>query len=186
MNTKKLSEDELVALLKGNDPKGLHFLYDNYSGPLFGVILRIVGSQEMAEDILQDSFVKIWKKISSYDKSKGRLYTWIVNISRNTAIDSLRVKDYDFKSKNQRLDNSVRSINRQYNVSTKIDTIGLKAVVEKMEPGSKSIIDKLYFEGFTHEEAARELNMPVGTLKTKLHNAIRQLRSIYIEEPVIK
>ena len=186
MNTKKFSEDELVALLKSDDPKGLNFLYDNYSGPLFGVILRIVGSQDMAEDILQDSFVKIWRKISSYDKSKGRLYTWIVNISRNTAIDSLRIKDYDLKSKNQRLDNSVRSINRQYNVSTKIDTIGLKAVVEKMEPGSKLIIDKLYFEGFTHEEAAKELNMPVGTLKTKLHSAIRQLRSIYIEEPVIK
>ncbi len=185
MNTRKFTEEELVASLKNGDQNALGFLYHNYSSALFGAITRIVESQENAEDVLQEAFVKIWKNISSYDKSKGKLYTWLINIARNTAIDSLRVKGYKMKNQIQSLDNSVRSINKQYSTTIHPDHIGLKTLVSKMKPEYKQLIDKLYFEGYTQEEVAKEFNIPLGTVKTRIRAAISQLREIFIEKEII-
>jgi len=175
---KVYSEEELVTALKKGDQEAMAVLYDNYSAALLGVIFRIVDSSEAAEDILQEVFIKIWKNISSYDRSKGKLFTWLINIARNAAIDSMRVKDYAIKSKIQSIDNSVRSINRQYNVSTQVDHIGLKTLVDKLKPEYKVLVDKLYFEGYTQEEAAEELGIPLGTVKTRIRAAINHLREV--------
>lgn len=99
---------------------------------------------------------------------------------------SLRVKGYKAKSKIQSLDNSVRSINKQYSSSIHPDHIGLKTLVSKMKPEHRQLIDKLYFEGYTQEEAAEELNIPLGTVKTRIRAAISQLREFFIEKEVIK
>ena len=182
----KYTEEELVVSLKSGDQTALGFLYDNYSAALFGVILRIVESQENAEDVLQEVFVKIWRNIASYDKSKGKLYTWLINIARNSAIDSLRVKDHKLKSQIRNIDNSVNSINKQYTTAQHPDHIGLKTLVDKMKPEYKQLIDKLYFEGYTQEEAAKELNIPLGTVKTRIRSAISQLREVFIGEQALK
>ncbi|HSY76072.1 MAG TPA: sigma-70 family RNA polymerase sigma factor [Bacteroidia bacterium] len=173
-----ITEEELVASLKSGDSGSLSVLYDNYSAALLGVIFRMVDDKEAAEDILQEVFIKVWKKISSYDRTKGKLFTWLINIARNAAIDSMRVKDYNVKSKIRSIDNSVRSINKQYNVSTQVDHIGLKNIVDKLKPEYKILIDKLYFEGYTQEEAAEELGIPLGTVKTRVRAAINHLREI--------
>jgi RNA polymerase sigma-70 factor, ECF subfamily len=186
LDNKKFTEEELIASLRNGDQKALGFLYDNYSAALFGVIMRIVESQENAEDVLQEVFVKVWKNIASYDKSKGKLYTWLINIARNTAIDSLRAKGYKAKSQIQSLDNSVHSINKQYTTTIQPDHIGLKTLVDKMKPEYKTLIDKLYFEGYTQEEVAEELNIPLGTVKTRIRAAINQLRDIFIEKEALK
>lgn len=178
MPSKVFSEEELVTALKKGDQEAMAVLYDNYSAALLGVIFRIVDNNEAAEDILQEVFIKIWKNISSYDRSKGKLFTWLINIARNAAIDSMRVKDYAIKSKIQSIDNSVRSINRQYNVSTQVDHIGLKTLVDKLKPEYKVLVDKLYFEGYTQEEAAEELGIPLGTVKTRIRAAINHLREV--------
>lgn len=192
MGTTKYTEEELVTALKNGEQSALSFLYDNYSAALFGVIMRIVESQppspsdkENAEDILQDVFIKIWRNISSYDKSKGKLYTWLINIARNTAIDSLRAKGHAFKNKIQSIDNSVRSINKQYTTTIHPDHIGLKSLVGKMKPEYQQLIDKLYFEGYTQEEAAEELKIPLGTVKTRARSAINQLREYFKEKDAI-
>jgi len=172
------TEEELVTSLKNGEQTALAVLYDNYSAAMLGVIYRITDDKEEAEDILQEVFVKIWQKISQYDRSKGKLFTWLINIARNAAIDSTRVKGYNERNKIQSLDNSVRSINKQYNVSTQVDHIGLRTMVEKMKPEFRVLIDKLYFEGYTQEEAAEELNMPLGTVKTRIRAAITELRGL--------
>jgi RNA polymerase sigma-70 factor (ECF subfamily) len=173
-----IKEEELVALLKSGDAKAMEILYDNYSAALSGIIYRIVEDKETAEDVLQEVFVKIWKNIAGYDRGRGRLFTWLVNIARNAAIDSMRVKDYNIKKQNRSIDNSVRSINRQHSVSTPIDHIGLKGIVDKLKPEYKILVDKLYFEGYTQEEAAEELNIPLGTVKTRIRAAINHLREM--------
>ena len=91
MPEKKYSEEELVNLLKQNNKAAFSYLYDHYSGALFGIILKIVNQdEETSEDVLQDVFIKIWKKIATYDSTKGTLFTWMLNIARNTAIDKVR------------------------------------------------------------------------------------------------
>jgi RNA polymerase sigma-70 factor (ECF subfamily) len=173
-----ISEEELVASLKAGDQAVMAVLYDNYSAALLGVINRILESRENSEDVLQEVFVKIWKNIALYDRAKGKLFTWLINIARNAAIDSLRVKGHSFKNKIQSIDNSVRSINRQHSVSTPVDHIGLKNIIDTLKPDYKILIDKLYFEGYTHEEASEELGIPLGTVKTRIRAAINQLRGI--------
>ena len=178
----KINEEELVTSLQKGEQSALSILYANYSPALFGVIIRIVDSQENAEDVLQEVFVKIWKNINSYNPTKGKLYTWLLNIARNAAIDSLRLKDHKIKSQIRNIDNSVNTVNKQYRVSTQPDHIGLKTLVEKMKPEYKLLIDKLYFEGYTQDEAAKELNIPLGTVKTRIRAAINQLREVFIEK----
>jgi RNA polymerase sigma-70 factor (ECF subfamily) len=87
-------EHELVALLKAKDNQAFSYLYDNYAGALCGIVKQIVGDMELANDVMQEVFVSIWRKIDTYDASKGRLFTWMLNIARNAAIDKTRSKNY--------------------------------------------------------------------------------------------
>lgn len=151
-------------------------LYDMYSASLFGVISRIVVETEIAEDILQETFVKIWHSFSSYSADKGRLFTWMVNIARNLAIDKVRSKDYKNQNKNQDIDNNVTTIDEQRNSVYKPELLGVRELVETLKPEQKSILDLVYFKGYTHVEAADELGVPLGTIKTRLRMAVQQLR----------
>ncbi|RZK41311.1 MAG: sigma-70 family RNA polymerase sigma factor [Pedobacter sp.] len=171
-----LSEDELVNALKKQDTIAIKALYDMYSGALLGVISRIVNQTEAAEDLLQETFVKIWNSAGSYDPSKGRLFTWMMNVARNLSIDKLRSKDFKNANKNQDIENTVDFIDEQKKISFNSDTLGIKELVTKLKPEFKSVLDMVYFKGYTHVEAAEELNLPLGTVKTRVRMAILELR----------
>ena len=176
--TKKisLSEEDLVNALKRQDTIAIKALYDMYSGALLGVISRIVIQTEVAEDLLQETFVKIWNSGSSYDSSKGRLFTWMMNVARNLAIDKLRSKDFKNSNKNQDIENNVDFIDEQRKVNFNADTLGIKDLVTNLKPDFKDVLDMVYFKGYTHVEAAEELNLPLGTVKTRVRMAILELR----------
>ena len=94
VEVKKYSEQELVNDLQQQDQQAFSYLYDNYSSALFGLIFKMVNDKELAEDILQEAFVKIWNNFSNYDSIRGRLFTWMINLTRNLTIDTLRSKGY--------------------------------------------------------------------------------------------
>ncbi len=175
----KYSEEELVELLKKQDKKGFDFLYENYSSALYGIVFKIVDKEGVAEDVLQEVFLKIWKNISNYDSTKGKLFTWLLNIARNTAIDTLRSKNTKNDLQNRKIENSVNEINRNYNTDINIDVIGLKDTVNKLKEEHKLLITMAYFGGYTQEEISKELNMPLGTVKTKIRSAIGQLKQFF-------
>ena len=176
--TKKisLSEEELVSKLKSQDTLAIRALYDMYSGALLGVISRIVPQIEVAEDILQETFIKIWNSADGYDNSKGRLFTWMMNIARNLSIDKLRSKDFKNSVKNQDIENNVDFIDAQKKVTFNSDHLGLKDMVTALRPEYNSVLQMVYFKGYTHVEAAEELNLPLGTVKTRIRMAIMELR----------
>lgn len=174
-----LSEPELILAILNKDKKGADALYDMYSSALYGVIFRIVQHEEIAEDLLQDVFVKIWNSFSSYDPAKGRLFTWIVNIARNVSIDKTRSKDFRNNSKTEDIENNVFSIDKRLTTSINPETLGLKELVAKLKPEQKIILDLVYFRGFTHVEVAEELEIPLGTVKTRLRSAIITLRRVF-------
>ena len=171
-----LSEEELVLALRHREKIAVEALYDMYSASLFGVISRIINDTAVAEDVLQDTFVKIWNSFTTYSAEKGRLFTWMVNIARNLAIDKIRSKDFKNQGKNQELENNVTFIDEQRNTVYKPELLGIKELVETLKPEQKSILDLVYFKGYTHVEAADELGVPLGTIKTRLRMAIVQLR----------
>ncbi len=171
-----MSEEELVSALKNREKVAVEALYDMYSSSLFGVISRIITDTATAEDVLQETFVKIWHSFSSYSTEKGRLFTWMVNIARHLAIDKLRSKDFKNQNKNQELENNVTFIDEQRNTVYKPELLGIKDLVQTLKPEQKLILELVYFKGYTHVEAADELGIPLGTIKTRLRMAILQLR----------
>lgn len=174
-----LSENELILALREKNKLGAEALYDMYSSSLYGIIYRIVQHEEMAEDLLQDTFVKIWNSFSSYDSTKGRLFTWMVNVARNLSIDKIRSKDFRNNIKNQDIENTVNIIDEQRSTAINPDIVGVKELVQHLKPEQKSILDLVYFRGYTHVEAAEELGIPLGTVKTRMRMAITTLRKFF-------
>lgn len=174
-----LSEEDLVLALKNREKAAIEALYDMYSASLFGVISRIVDNRATAEDVLQETFVKIWHSFSNYSPDKGRLFTWMVNIARNLSIDKLRSKDFKNRSKNQELENNVTSIDEQRNTIYQPELMDIKELVQTLKSEQKSILDLVYFKGYTHVEAADKLGIPLGTIKTRLRTAIMELRKYF-------
>ena len=170
------TEQELVLALKRRDNLAFSTLYDNYAGALYSIIKQIVtDNAELASDVLQEVFINIYRKIDTYDQTKGRLFTWMLNIARNASIDMLRSKSYQNSQKNQEFpDNVYKGTNQSTQLN--VDNIGLKKVLEKLKPEHRVLMELAYFKGFTHEEIAEMMNIPLGTVKTRIRNALLQLR----------
>ena len=173
-----MEQEILLKELLKKDDKSFTLLYDNYSKSLYGVIYNLIRNTEEAEDVLQEVFVKIWKNIDSYNESKGRLYTWMLNIARNTSIDKLRSKNFNNSQKNLSSDNFVHILEDSSKATNKIDAIGIKEFIMKLKPKCIQIIDLLFFKGYTQQEASDELEMPLGTVKTNNRNCMNELRKM--------
>lgn len=171
----KYSEQELVLMLKQRGNQAFSYLYDNYSGALFSVVLNIVPDRDLAADVLQEVFVNIYRKIESYDAAKSRLYTWMLNIARNESIDTLRSKGYRNNQQNREVTESVYE--NVGSTSQQIDNIGLRKLLEKIKPEYRDLIDLSYFKGYTQDEISIMLGIPLGTVKTRLRAALVQLRN---------
>lgn len=168
------SEQELVALLLERNEKAFSYLYDNYSGALLGIVNAVVADKTIAEDILQNVFLNIWKKIELYDPSKGRLFTWMLNIARNAAIDEARSKGFNNTLKNVSLPENNEIAGAV--TAPAIDDVGLKKVVGKLKSELRILVDLSYFQGYTHEEISKIVGIPLGTVKTRIRTALTQLR----------
>lgn len=174
----KYSEEELVALLRQQDGAAFSYLYDNYAGALNGIITRMVTEQQLAEDILQEAFVKIWNNFAQYDNTKGRLFTWMINITRNLTIDMLRSKGFKKQQKISQDENSVSGYSDRSMSPDRFDSIGLKKQLQYLKPDQRIIIDLAYFNGYTQDEISKEIGIPLGTVKTRMRSAITELRKL--------
>lgn len=163
-------------MLQQRNEKAFSYLYDNYSGALLGIVNAIVTDKETANDVLQNVFINIWRRIESYDPSKGRLFTWMLNIARNAAIDEVRSKGHNNSQKNIPLPES-NEIAGAVTV-TDITDVGLKKVLGNLKGELRVLVDMSYFQGFTHEEISKALNLPLGTVKTRIRTALIQLRTM--------
>jgi RNA polymerase sigma-70 factor (ECF subfamily) len=172
------TEEELVALLRKGDEQSFSVLYSCYCRALLGVIRKNISDEDVADDLLQEVFVKIWNNRAAYDESRGRLYTWMLNIARNSSIDYLRSRQNRMDEKIQRGENSVHAINNSGSVQMNTDTIGIRKIVSQLKDDHKLLIDLAYFEGFTQEEIAGKLGIPLGTVKTRVRAALTALRKI--------
>ncbi|MES2702392.1 MAG: RNA polymerase sigma factor [Bacteroidota bacterium] len=177
-STTVYTEEELVLLLQRQSREGFDYLYRQYGAVLYGVIFKVLNDEQTAQDVLQDAFVKIWKNIGQYNAAKGRLYTWMLNIARNSAIDKLRSKGEIMKGKILSGDDVVYSRDGM-KTEQRTDTIGLRKTVAGLKPEYEVIIDLAYFKGYTLDEIAKTLEIPLGTVKTRMRSAMQQLRTVF-------
>lgn len=182
IQNKNSVEEALVIGLRNSEAKAISQLYKMYAPALMGIIKRIVRFDEIAEDVLQDTFVKIWKSIALYDSSKGRLFTWMANLAKNQAIDQLRSKSATNSSKTDdiiTISSALLDYKSFFHLNT--DAIGIKNLLYSLKSDQKTIVDLIYFQGYTHIQTSEILNMPLGTIKTKLRLSILALRKHFGE-----
>lgn len=172
----KYTEEVLIAELKTKSRKAFDYLYDNYSPALYGVIKNIVKDEQTANDVLQEAFVKIWNGIAGYEPSRARLYTWMINIARNQAIDKLRSGNTLSRKENN---DFIRKETENSKQLPFVEGIGLRKLIEELEEEQKQIIDLLYYKGYTQSEAAEALNIPLGTVKSRVRLAMVKLRKFF-------
>ncbi len=172
--------DLLIARLQEGSELAFNRIYERYHEALYGIIFSVVQQEEVAQEILQDVFIKIWNNANKYDKKSGRFFTWILNIARNAAIDYLRSKRHKNDLKNLTADNFVNIIESPEDLGDKTDAMFIKQWVEKLEPMCIKIIDIIFFKGFTFKDGAKELDMPSGTLKTRHRKCLNNLREMML------
>lgn len=175
-NKNHIEEVLLVQRLRSKDRSALEYLYDHYSGAIYGVVLRIVRKEEVAEEVLQDVFLKIWDRFGGYDESKGKLFTWMINIARNQSIDKTRSKEIVKENKTSGIENVVSRVDREGYVEQRIDGIGVRDILKDLSEEQRFVVEHLYLKGYSQSELAEEFNIPLGTVKTRLRLAMQHLR----------
>lgn len=172
-------EEQIVALLAKGDKKALDLLYANYADTLYGVILKVTINEEIAQDALQETFVKVWKNAKKYDAKKAKLFTWLFRIAKNTAIDKLRSFNNRYEKEVQ-IDKSDVYILPTANLNQ--DVLDLKEHVARLDDKYQIVLKALFFEGMTQQEASEELDIPLGTIKSRLKIGLRELKKVYYPE----
>ena len=169
-------EQNIVQLLEKGDKTALNLLYQNYADSLYGVILKVTNDEEMAQDALQETFVKVWKNSKKYDQTKAKLFTWLYRIAKNTAIDKVRSYNNKF-SKEVQIDKSNVYILPTSNLNQ--DVLDLREHVSRLDDKYQVVLKALFFEGMTQQEASEELDIPLGTIKSRLKIGLRELKKVY-------
>jgi RNA polymerase sigma-70 factor (ECF subfamily) len=151
----------------------MSLLYDHYSDSLYGIINRILGDDQLAEDALQRSFLKIWENIQGFDSTRASFFTWMSVIARNTALDQKRLKTFQAKQKTVSVDEIVYRPDVSTPEGASIDAARL---LSNLDTNNRIVLEYAYLKGYTQQEISEALNIPLGTVKTRLRKAISILR----------
>ncbi len=169
-------EKEIVNLLQKQDKRAISLLYKNYADALYGVVKKVIADDETAQDVLQETFVKIWRYAKKYDPAKAKLFTWLYRIAYNTAIDKTRALKNKTEKEVQIETSTVYKITTN---SLNQDVLDIKKHLSSIEEKYQIVINALFFEGMTQQEASEELDIPLGTIKSRLKIGLRELKKIY-------
>lgn len=170
-----IPEEKLIRGLILQERAMLSYLYDHYGKALYGVVSRIVKDDEIAREVIQDVFLKVWNKISTYDSARGRFFTWLLNIARNEAINKIRSKEIKQSGKTEALDSYVYT-SKDNSTIDKVEGIGVRELVNELGEEQQFVLNKVYFEGYTQTEIAEEYKIPLGTVKSRVRAALKKLR----------
>jgi RNA polymerase sigma factor (sigma-70 family) len=168
------NDNTLIQQLKNKDERALSLLYDKYSGAIYSVILKMIRDEGKAQNLLQDTFITVWDKAESYDTNKGRFYTWVYRIAKNKTLNVLRKSDLLIQTD----DFSVYDT-KEDAISIDSEYLELNGAVTTLEAHHKEAIELVYFKGLTHKEAHQEMDVPLGTFKSYIRQALKQLRETY-------
>jgi RNA polymerase sigma-70 factor, ECF subfamily len=172
-------DPELVARLQRRDPQALAELYDRYGRLVYSLILRVVRDGGIAEDLVQETFLRVWNRVHGFDAEKGAIGPWLLAVARNRAIDYLR--SASGRERNalefEETDHPALYTNMEHDILTSDSARMVKAAMEKLSPQHRQVIELAYFEGLSQTEMAERMNQPLGTVKTWVRAALKNLRN---------
>jgi RNA polymerase sigma-70 factor, ECF subfamily len=180
-----ITDSELMQRVHVNDSKALEALYNRYSPILYTLIKKIVKDEDIAQDVLSDVFVIIWRKIDLFDFNSNNVYTWIISITRNKAIDTIRrarnlseMEPYSDEYENNyiipKLSNTIDPVDLDTAMNIKEE---VESALDKLTDAQKFVIYLAYYEGLTQQEIAERLKIPVSTVRSKIKIALVNLKN---------
>jgi RNA polymerase sigma-70 factor, ECF subfamily len=172
-------DDALIERLKRRDPQALAELYDRYGRAVYSLVLRVVRDEAIAEDVVQETFLRVWNRVHSIDSERGAIGPWLLAVARNRAIDYLRSSAGRDRNAAVELDETdhaplYREMEAGLLVSDQVRRV--KAAMEKLSPNHRTVVELAYFEGLSQPEMSAKMGQPLGTIKTWVRTALQSLR----------
>ncbi len=174
-----LSQPRLEALVErtaAGDSAAFRALYEASSAKLYGIALRICRDRGLAQDVLQDAFVKVWTRASSYRPEHGRAMTWLASVTRNSAIDAMRKRKDVVLGTDDEGRQLIESLEMPAEGMDPVESGALRTCLEGIEEEHRTCIVLAYCAGYSREELASRFDRPTGTIKTWLHRGLAALR----------
>jgi RNA polymerase sigma-70 factor (ECF subfamily) len=175
------NEQDLAARLKRREPQAMADLYDLYGKLVYSVILRIVRESGIAEDLTQETFLRVWNRAQFFDQEKGALGPWILTVARNRAIDYLRSLDGRMAQKTTEFEpareHPSEFVNLERDLINSDRARLLRDAFARLSPNQRVVIEMAYYEGLSQTEMAERMKQPLGTVKTWVRTALKILRS---------
>jgi RNA polymerase sigma-70 factor, ECF subfamily len=171
-------ERELIARLQRRDPQALAELYDLYGKLAYSLVLRVVRDQAIAEDLVQETFLRVWNRVHSVDSDKGSIGPWLLAIARNRAIDYLRSSAGRERRAVEldEIDHALLYREMEAGILTSDQARRVKLAMDKLAPNYRTVMELAYFEGLSQSEMAAKMGQPLGTIKTWVRTALQSLR----------
>jgi RNA polymerase sigma-70 factor (ECF subfamily) len=177
---RSLADEDLMQLVQRGDPRAFELVYDRHSGAAFSLAYRMVGRGNVAEDVVQEAFLSIWRSGARYERARGSVRTWVLGIVHHRAIDQLRRSSVHSKRRasdeglEERLESGERT---DVEVARRDEAQAIRTAMESLPPEQSHVIELAYFGGFTHTEIADILETPVGTVKGRMRLGLEKLRN---------
>jgi RNA polymerase sigma-70 factor (ECF subfamily) len=170
---------ELIERLHQRDPQALAELYDRYGRAVYSLILRVVRDTAIAEDLVQETFLRVWNRVSGFDVERGSLGAWLLTVARNRAIDYLRSTAGRERNALEldETDHPALYCDMEPDILNADKTRRVRAAMEKLSPNQRTVMELAYFEGLSQTEMAQRIGQPLGTVKTWVRTALKSLRS---------
>ncbi len=172
-------DPELVRRLKRRDPEAMAELYDRYGRIAYALIYRVVRNDGVAEDLVQETFLRVWNRIQAFDDEKGALGPWVLTVARNRAIDYLRSVDGRMAKSAFELDKIEQPAlfaSFENDILNQDRLSALRTAFDRLTANQRLVLELAYFEGLSQTEMAERLKQPLGTIKTWVRTALKLLR----------
>ena len=171
---------ELLKAIAGGDDAALGQLYDRYRLILFGLLMRILNNREEAEDVLQEVFLQVWRRAKDFDENRGRPFTWLVTLARSRGIDRLRSLASRERVAVAEANERTEEVSDAASDAIKSERLGVvNSALADLPEDQKRPLMLAYFDGLTQSEIATKLNVPLGTVKTRMRSGMMKLREAF-------
>ena len=176
---RSLADEDLMQLVQRGDARAFELVYDRHSGAAFSLAYRMVGRGNVAEDVVQEAFLSIWRSGARYERARGSVRTWVLGIVHHRAIDQLRRSSVHDKRRasdeglEERLESGERT---DTEVARREEAASIRSAMDTLPADQSHVIELAYFGGFTHTEIAELLETPIGTVKGRMRLGLKKMR----------
>jgi RNA polymerase sigma-70 factor (ECF subfamily) len=176
---RSIADEDLMAMVRGGEVRAFDVIFDRHAGAAYSLAYRMCGRQAMAEDVVQEAFVSLWRSGARYDRARGSVRSWVLSVVHNRAIDAFRkeaansARDVRDEGLAERLEDDVRT---DREAERRDDARQVRTALDELPTEQRQVIELAYFGGFTHTEIADMLGLPAGTVKGRMRLGLSKLR----------